>query len=247
VILPQSNQLGEQSALFHGLTNSDRERLLQVAASRRVQSNGFFFHQGEPAIACYVLVEGEVKLTQVTVDGHQMLVRFVTSGGTFGIIAILPDSVYTLSAQAAHDCTALQWEGRVLTQTAKQSPQIALNALGLVTEHFRQTLDRYQEVVNERVERRLARLLLRLARQLAQKTEHGLLIDLPLSREDMADMTGTTLYTVSRILSRWERQGYLETGKRQLLIHSPHAFVAIAEDLPSDIAPAQSPQDNPDV
>jgi CRP-like cAMP-binding protein len=63
------------------------------------------------------------------------------------------------------------------------------------------------------------------------------LIGLPLSREDLGEMTGTTLYTVSRILSRWEHQGFLETGRQRVLIRQPHTLVAIAEDLPPDAPP----------
>jgi CRP-like cAMP-binding protein len=81
----------------------------------------------------------------------------------------------------------------------------------------------------------VARALLRLARQAGQRAEDGVLIGLPLSREDLAEMTGTTLYTVSRILSHWEQQGFVEAGRERVLIHHPHALVAIAEDLPRDI------------
>jgi CRP-like cAMP-binding protein len=100
-------------------------------------------------------------------------------------------------------------------------------------------VDRYQELVTERVEQRLARALLRLARQAGQRSEQGVLIGFPLSRENLADMTGTTLYTVSRILSSWEHQGLVEAGRERVLIRRPHALVAIAEDLPPDI-----PQDH---
>ena len=226
------DQLLGQSRLFQDLHTAELDVLGQAAHRHQVECDAFFFHQGEPASTCYVLVEGEAKLTQITADGHQMLVRLVGPGGELGVIAALSNAVYTLSAQAAQDCAALAWDGQTMAQMMERCPRLALNALRLVTDHFKQLLDRYQEVVTESVERRVARLLLRLA---AQETDAGLSIDLTLSREDMAEMTGTTLYTVSRILSRWERQEYVQTGRKQLLIRNPHALVAIAEDLPPDI------------
>lgn len=228
-------QLLDQCPSFRGLQVTDLQAVLQAAARRRVQRNAFFFHQGNPATAFYVLSQGEAKLTQVTPEGHQMLVRFVGPGECFGGIAALMNADYTLSAQAVEDCQALTWAGETLAQLMERYPRIALNVMAVQAGQYRQLLDRYQQLLTERVERRVARMLLRLAGQAGQKAEDGVLIGLPLSREDLADMTGTTLYTVSRILSRWERQGLVEAGRERVLIHQPHALVAIAEDLPPDI------------
>jgi CRP-like cAMP-binding protein len=107
----------------------------------------------------------------------------------------------------------------------------------LLAGRLQELQDRYRELATERVERRVARALLRLARQTGRKVENGVLIDFPLTREDLAEMTGTTLYTVSRILSGWEKEGLIETGRQRVLIRSPHGLVAIAEDLAPDGSP----------
>ncbi|GBC80838.1 Global nitrogen regulator [bacterium HR09] len=91
---------------------------------------------------------------------------------------------------------------------------------------------RILELASERVEQRLARCLTRLARQVGRQVPEGILLDVPLSRQDLASMTGTTLYTVSRILSHWEGQGIVKAGRQKLVILRPHALVAVAEDLP---------------
>jgi CRP-like cAMP-binding protein len=217
-----------QCPTFRDLHMAGLQAVLQVAHHRQVGRNAFFFHQGDPATAFYVLTEGEAKLTQVTPEGHQMLIRFAGPGECFGGVAALSQAVYTLSAQAVEDCLAL------VAGLIERYPRIALNMLEVVAGHYQRLLDRYQELATERVERRVARALLRLARQVGQKEEDGVLIGLPLSREDLAEMTGTTLYSVSRILSRWEHQGLVESGRERVLIHHPHALVAIAEDLPPD-------------
>jgi CRP-like cAMP-binding protein len=226
-----------QSQPFRGLRAADLQAVLRVAHRRQVERDAFFFHQGEPATACYVLVHGEAKLTQVTPEGHQALVRFAAPGEELGIIAALRNAAYTLSAQAVGDCVALVWDGETLTRLMQCYPRIALNALDTVADYYKRLLDRYQELVTQRVEQRLSRALLRLARQVGQRAKDGVLIGLPLSREDLAEMTGTTLYTVSRILSGWEAQGLVEAGRERVLIRQPQAMVAIAEDLTSDIPP----------
>jgi len=228
------SQLLAQSRLFQGLSASERRAIAQEAWRRRVSRNAFFFHQGEPASAGYLLLEGQVKLTQVTPEGHQVIVRFLGTGDGFGIIAAISQGTYPLSAQAVTDCLALSWHGDTLAQLMERHPCLALNALRMLAARFRELQDRYRELATERVERRVARALLRLVRQAGHRVEGGVLIDLPLSRQDLAEMTGTTLYTVSRILSQWAAKGLVETGRERVLIRYPHDLVAIAEDLPEE-------------
>jgi CRP-like cAMP-binding protein len=87
-------------------------------------------------------------------------------------------------------------------------------------------------LATERVERRIAHGLLRLARQIGRDVDGGVLIDLTLSRQDIAEMTGTTLYTVSRTLSGWEQRGIVRTGRERVLVRRLDELQAIAEDLP---------------
>jgi CRP-like cAMP-binding protein len=232
-------QLLAQSPPFQNLHATGLKAVLQAAYRRRVERDAFFFYQGDRATAFYLLTQGEVKLTQVTPEGHQMLVRFAGPGECFGGIAALKEAVYTLSVQAVDDCVALAWDGETLARLMERYPHIALSVLDMVEGHYIRLLERYQELVTQRVEQRVARALLRLARQVGHKVEDGVLIGLALSREDLAEMTGTTLYTVSRILSGWEQQGLVEAGRERVLISSPHALVSIAEDLHSD-APSEN-------
>jgi CRP-like cAMP-binding protein len=109
--------------------------------------------------------------------------------------------------------------------------------LRLVADRFHDLQDRYRELATERVERRVARALLRLARQAGKRTDEGVLLDLPLSRQDLGEMTGTTLYTVSRILSGWEQNGLILSGRERIIIRRPHELVIIAEDLPTPPRP----------
>ena len=101
----------------------------------------------------------------------------------------------------------------------------------LMYAHLKDMQNRFRELATKRVERRVARALLRLASQAGRRLEDGLLIDLPLSRQGIAEMTGTTLYTVSRLISEWERYGILIAGRERLVIRDPRALVLITEGL----------------
>lgn len=83
----------------------------------------------------------------------------------------------------------------------------------------------------------MARTLLRLASQTGRQMPGGVLLDMRLSRQDLANMTGTTVYTVSRVLSRWEQDGLVKSRRERVLIRKPHGLVVIAEDLPSGALP----------
>ena len=100
-----------------------------------------------------------------------------------------------------------------------------------MTGYIQEMQTRYRELVTERVEQRIARALLRLAAQSGQKSKENRGVELALSRQDLAEMTGTTLYTVSRVLSAWERRGLVAAGRERVMIRDPHGLVRIAEDL----------------
>jgi CRP-like cAMP-binding protein len=223
-----------QTPPFQGLSSPELDAVSQAAHLRHIERQSFFFHQGDLATAFYILVEGQVRLTEVSPDGHQVLVRFVRTGEAIGIIAVLENTVYPLAAQAVEHCLALTWDGSSLEQLMERYPRIAINGIRLVSQRWHELEERYRELATERVERRVAQALLRLVRQVGHKVEGGILIDLPLTRQDLAEMTGTTLYTVSRILSRWEQENLVETGRERVLIRYPHGLARIAEDLPPE-------------
>ena len=225
-------RLLSQSFLFRGLNPDDLLPIIQAAHPRTVSQDEFFFHQGAAAMSMYLLIAGKARLLQVTPEGSQVLLRFIASGEMFGGIAFLGEATYPASAQAVSDCTAAYWDGETMAHLMQQFSQIAFNAMRHMADRIEELQDRVRELSTERVERRIANALLRLAQQIGQKTPEGVLINLPLSRQDLAEMTGTTLYTVSRILSRWEQEGIVDTGRERVLIRVPHRLVIIAHDLP---------------
>lgn len=227
----------EQSAIFADVEPDLLKRAYHAAYRRRLRAHEFFFHQGEEANTFYMLVEGRARLLQLTPEGHQVIIRYVGPGDGVGIIVALSEIPYPLSCEAVTNCEVLAWDRDTTLRFMEQSPMLALNGLRMVAGRFRSLQQRYQELATERVERRVARTLLRLTRQAGKRVPEGVLLDLPLSRQDLGELTGTTLYTVSRILSRWEQEGLITTGRERVIVRKPHGLVAIAEDLPPTAPP----------
>ena len=222
-----------QSSLFQNIGPQALDTALALGISRSVEENGFFFMQGDPATHAYILLQGRVKMLQVTPNGQQITLRIMTPGQTYGGIALLqPSSGYPASAQSAEDSTALAWNTETLRALAARDSGVSLNVMQIMHGYIIELQERQSALTSERVEQRVARTLLKLAAQTGKKVNEGVLIDLPLTRQDIAEMTGTTLFTVSRTLNIWERQGLLSIGRERVIIRDPHKLVSIADDLP---------------
>jgi CRP/FNR family transcriptional regulator, nitrogen oxide reductase regulator len=217
--------------LFRDLSKSGQKTVSEAGWQRQVAPEDYFYQQGDPATAFYVLLGGRAKLTKVTMDGHQVLARFLEPGDCFGVVAAQEGAEYPLSVQAVDACSAVTWDSVTLQDLLQRYPRIAINALQVMTVQCQEWQRRYEAMVTECVEQRVAGALVRLARQTGKRVRSGILIDIDLSRQDLAEMTGTTLYTVSRILSRWEQEELVELGRERVVIRDGHGLVEIAESL----------------
>lgn len=221
-----------ESDFLSSLGPEERDRVAAAATERTVTAGEILFRQGDDATRLYFFTRGRVKLTQLTAHGHEVIVRYIGPGEPCGGVAVLGDQSYPVTGEAVQDSRALVWEGASLRRLAEEIPALALSTTKVISSRMREVQDRFRELATERVAQRVARSLLRLARQAGRRTETGVLIDMPLSRQDLAEMNGTTLYTVSRILSEWESRGLVAAGRERVEIRAPHGLVSIAEDLP---------------
>ena len=219
--------------MFSGLTPAELQPILAAAHRKSLLDGAYYFLQGDPAERVYLLVQGRIKLSQSGEDGSQVLLRVIEAPHLFGAVGITLSEVYPVSALAAGDGSSLYWSKQEMMGFVLQLPKMALNAIQMMSDHVQEFQERFRQLATERVERRLARTILRLASQSGRKIEEGVLIDFPLSRQDLAEMCGTTLYTVSRTLSEWQVKGLVVSGRERVVVRFPHGLVRIAEDLPA--------------
>ena len=231
---PNEVEIARNATILRGLDDEAFKLVLNSANIKKLEDGAFYFHTEEPATHAYILLEGKVKLAQVTTDGRQVILGYLVPGRVFGIIAILKKVTYPVSAQAVGKCKALVWDHATLNHLMEASPRMALNSLRLMSGQIREFQNRVRDLSTKRVEQRIARAILRLARQSGRKIEEGVLIDLPLSRQDLAEMSGTTLYTVSRVFTEWGKCGLTRSQRQNVVITNPHGLVIIAEDLPEN-------------
>lgn len=218
--------------LFAGLTDTDLDAILREARSMRVPKNHAVFEQGEPADDVFVLLHGHVRATKATPDGQQIVVRYVTPGEVFGVAVALGMDQYPATATAVDDSVVLVWPAAKWPSLVARYPVLATNTLQAVGSRLQESHQRVIEMSTQQVERRIAHALLRLVQQSGRKVEGGIEIDFPISRQDIAEMTGTTLHTVSRTLSAWEQLGLVEGGRQRIKVCDPHRLYRLAEGDP---------------
>jgi len=197
---------------------------------RRVYESGeTLFREGDPALRSYLVIEGRLKLSKLHEDGKEAIVRYINPGEITAAVSVFNGKNYPVTAQAVGHSMVVGWDRETMLEIMTAYPQIAINLLGTVVERLDDIQNRYLELQTERVEQRIARSLLRIMKQSGRKTEEGILIDFRLSRQDLADYAGTTLYTASRTLSSWEQRGWIVSGRERIVVADPHALVTFAE------------------
>lgn len=223
----------KQVVVFQHATDDDLNLILKNSIVRSIEEGSFFFLQGDEAKYLYVLTSGQVKLMQSNPNGQQVNLRTIYPWQMFGALGAArgEGATYPATAQALENSTALATPSSFLRSMLETRPYLSFDLMNLMTTYIQEMQARYRELATERVEQRVANALIRLAGQTGFRSDKEAGIELSFSRQDVAEMTGTTLYTVSRLLSDWERKGILKTGREKIKILKPHDLVRIAEGL----------------
>ena len=220
-----------QVVVFQHATDDDLNLILKNSITRSIEEGSFFFMQGDEANYLYILISGQIKLMQSNPNGQQVNLRTIYPWQMFGALgAVRTDgAAYPASAQTLEDSTALAIPSLFLRSMLETRPYLSFDLMTLMTSYIQEMQARYRELATERVEQRVANALVRLAGQSGIRSDKEAGIELSFSRQDVAEMTGTTLYTVSRQLSDWERKGIIKTGREKIMILNPHELVRIAD------------------
>lgn len=174
-------------------------------------------------------VSGLVRMTQINGEETQTMLRIMRSGDLLGCAAVLQKFSYPATATAVQDTVVLSWRSSQFLGLIKQHQAIMDNTLRIVATRTKEMVQRVSDMSDKSVERRIAAALLRLAAQAGTKAEGGIQILLPITRDDLAEMAGHTYFTVSRMLSVWQKQGLVKNGRQRMTILDPDRLAEIAD------------------
>lgn len=233
--------------LFEAVPDDALEAILEKAHAMRLNAGDTVFQQGQKAEHFFILLHGHLKVMQTTPEGEQVMVRYVIPGEVFGIAKAMRRPSYPATSVAVEESIVLCWPSSEWDHFISRNPQFAVNALQTVGQRLQDAHTRIQELSTEEVEQRVARCILRLVDSSGEKTDEGVAINFPITRQEIAEMTGTTLHTVSRMLSAWKDRGLVETGRKRVIVRKMDDLIRLAEGAPAASAtrPGQGRRKSP--
>lgn len=217
-----------RSTIFRRLSPDDRQRLAAVARLRSYDKGTLLFNEGDASDQLYTLVEGRVKVFKTTARGANVILEIFGPGDPVGAVAVYESRAYPASAVALEPTTCLQIPRQAFFQLLETYPSLVRGLLTGLTHRLVELTSRLSELSGGRVEARLARFFMKLATDMGQERPDGLFIPLALSRQELADMIGTTIETSIRIMSRWGKQDLVRTEKDGFVIADQAALETIS-------------------
>ncbi|MCB1341960.1 MAG: Crp/Fnr family transcriptional regulator [Pseudooceanicola sp.] len=202
--------------------------ILDHAVSRRYEEGATIFREGHDADRFYLLLDGYLRVVRTTPGGDQIIVLHISPGQLFGIAPALQRATYPATSIAAAESIALSWPAGLWPEFVSSYPGFATESYKTLGQRLGQIQETLTEMATQAVEKRIACALLRMANQSGRKTAEGIEIAFPVTRQNISEMTGTTLHTVSRLLSAWQKDGVVQSTRKHIVVTDPHRLVILS-------------------
>jgi CRP/FNR family transcriptional regulator, nitrogen oxide reductase regulator len=215
---------------FRTLPAADRAQLAAATHERSYDRGATVFAAGQPADSVWAVKEGLVHIVKYGASGRELVAEVIPPGELFGAIVALENRPYPATAVAAEPSVVWRIPSAVARELCQKYPALRAAILEQVSSRLRSAHERLQSLALEPVEQRFARMLLMLAAKLGQEKD-GLRV-VNATRQELADMIGTTVETAIRITSKWQRDGVVRAARHQITLADPAALRAIADGSP---------------
>jgi CRP/FNR family transcriptional regulator len=207
-----------RTTMYKRLSESDRQHLARVSRLKSYAKGDRIFGEGDPSEFFSVVVSGRVKIVKMTPAGKDVILEIFATGDPFGAVAAYEGRAFPASAIALEDTVCLLTPRVEFFALLEQHPSLVRGLLLGLTQRLVELTNRLTEMTGSRVEARFARLFLKLADSIGRPSSEGTLIPMPLSRQELADLTGTTIETCIRIMSRWGKDDIVHTEKDSFVL-----------------------------
>ncbi|HWY57866.1 MAG TPA: Crp/Fnr family transcriptional regulator [Terriglobales bacterium] len=212
--------LGLKSRFLQGLEKPELESILPTASQRRLLANSVVQNQGEPASRLFLLTSGRARYFYITEDGRKILFLWLRPGDIFGGGALLAQPLsYLVNVETVKDSQMLVWDRTTIRSLAARYPRLRENALSIAWDYFTYYVATHTALVSNTARERLARVLVNLANGIGHEAPGG--IQLEVTNEDLANEANVTVFTASRLLSEWQRNGAILKSRGKILLRLP--------------------------
>ena len=228
-IMPTAEELLRTTPIFSRLSPADRQTIAGVARVRQFEKGEMIFEQDSPS-EFYAITTGRVKIFKMMPNGKDLILEVFGPGDPLGAVAVYMDRPFPASATALEDTTCVIIPRSALFGLLESNPSLVRGLLLGMTTRLVELTNRLAELTGGRIEPRFARLCLKLAAETGRGERGGTFIPLGLSRQELADMTGTTVETCIRIMSRWNKDALVRTEKDGFVILDRPGLEAITRE-----------------
>ena len=208
-----ADELLRRIPFFRRLSPELRARVSAVARLKSHDRGDLIFSEGDPSDAFMTIVSGRVKVFKSTPAGKEIILEIFGAGDPLGAVAVYEKAPFMASALALEPTEVLRIDQAVFFRLLEEDPAFVRGLLSGLTIRLVELTRRLAELSGARVEVRFARLFLKLCDQIGTSDRGGVFVPMPLSRQELADLTGTTIETAIRIMSRWQKEDVLHTEK----------------------------------
>jgi CRP/FNR family transcriptional regulator, nitrogen oxide reductase regulator len=218
----------QQAPIFAGLPLVGYAEIASAAHTLLFRKSEPIFRHGDRAQAVLVLASGKAKITQFSRCGKEVILRVDGPGDILTAPGKAGGGTHSHNAHSLEACQVLVWQRSIFEDFEKRFPKIRSNAIAILNERLRLLETSFLELATEPVTQRLAGILLRLLED--RSVQEAFVARIDLTNEHLAQMIGTTLFTVNRLLSEWEKRGIVATQRKTVLIRNIPALRAVAEE-----------------
>ena len=216
-LLNQKKTLVPGFPLFSDVSPSDCASIISAGREKHYRRKQTIFSEGDPVRQVVFLLSGFVKIIQVGSNGDEVILRVNGVGEILGAFRLSINHHHCSTAQAIQPSIAIVWDSATFERLLERFPAFRRNTVRALEERLQEMEQRFREVSTEKVGSRLSSELLRLSNRLG-RTLNGGCLEISLSRSELAQLTGTTLFTVSRLLCQWQKLGIVSIGREAVLV-----------------------------
>jgi CRP-like cAMP-binding protein len=221
-----------QSTLFAALSAEEQSEVARQFSPHYYEKDDYLFWESEPAEWLVLVTAGQVKMIKHSESGRETILATFGPGQIVGEVGVLVGETYPATAQALEPASTLNLRRDDYTELVRKYPDLAWALIQELGRRLQGAHETIRSLAVEKVERRVARVVLRMANTAGERLDDGTVrISVPLSRQDVADMAGTVIETAIRALSKFQKQGLIETREGHIVLLEAHRLVAIAEEL----------------
>lgn len=219
--------LVKRSPLFAGLTVSECREIVSGAHEKHFARRQTIFVKGDLVQQVILLSSGAAKIVQFTASRAEVILGLRGPGEVVGTVGLRPEDRHRSMAQALVSSTALVWDAAAFEEFSQRSMHLRRNITRILCQQLHELEERYREIATEKVAARLSLQFVRLIPRVGRRVDGG--IEIRLSRKELAQLTGTTLFTVSRLLSDWNQRGIVRTRREAVSVHNFEALAQLSE------------------